>query len=300
MNFKEWLLNERYSGSNKTRGIYYHGTGSKYLNDILNQGLIVAPKEKSWDSDNDTSFYQSDRSSYGGIYVTLNLMKAYVSAGRTAKKTNSDRLLIILNLQSRSLIADEDSILVPTIDNMYYSLQLYKVGKYGSEYDDYKNFYNTQRDAWVNTFLKLNFKDQTNDYLLNVVKKLASEEGFMAALTRAVSFETDAYEWRKNWQGSDNIPSLPTRQDGENLRKNFVVKMTRLAKPTINSDSDDDIDFRNNSARIMSSLGYKGSNKIICILSVFNDYSIKLHYGTVPQDFVNQFKGSFTADILYR
>lgn len=299
MNFKEWLLNERYSGSNKTRGIYYHGTGSKYLNDILNQGLIVDPKEKSWDSDNDTSFYQPDRSSYGGIYVTTDFNKSYFSAGRTARKTNSDRLIVILDLQSRSLISDEDSVVVPTIDNMHYALQLYKVAKYGSEYDDYKNFYNTQKDIWINLLLKLNFKGELNANLLNRVKQVASEEGFAAALTRAVSFETDAYEWRKNWQGSENIPALPTRQEGEVAYKKFVEKMTRLMKPTIHED-DVEFDFKTNSARIMNSIGYKGSNKIICVLSVFNDNSIKLHYGTVPQDFAIQFRSSLGGNIMYR
>lgn len=293
MNFKAWFdLNERYSGSSGTRITYYHGTSSKYLNNILSQGLIPDSKEKSWDQDNDTSFYQPDRSSYGGIYVTTNFMKAYSSAGRTARKNNSNRLIVVLELQSRSLLADEDSVRVPEVlnNNMHYALQLFKIGKYGSETNEYKHFYETSRENWINDFIKINFKNSENKNLLDRVRFVLSNEGFLAILTRIVSFETDLYEWRRNWNQGDNIPSLPSRENAEIVYKTFVEKITRLIKPVIHKDEDVEFDSQKASARIMTPVRYNGSNKITAILEIYKDYSLKLHYGKLPQDFYNQFK----------
>src|SRR5208337_2478430 len=58
------------------RSIWYHGSSIKNLRSILAQGLIPDPKERAWADDPESSVYTPSRESYGGIYVTQNLLTA--------------------------------------------------------------------------------------------------------------------------------------------------------------------------------------------------------------------------------
>ena len=77
----EWLENLGIGGmaSEKIaalRSIWYHGSSIKNLRSIVAQGLIPDPKERNWADDPDASIGNPSRASYGGIYVTRNLMTA--------------------------------------------------------------------------------------------------------------------------------------------------------------------------------------------------------------------------------
>lgn len=296
MNYKDFYhhLVERYAGSKKLRGIWYHGTSTKYLPSILSQGLIPYPKERSWDTDSYASQSTIDRTTYGGIYVTKNLMTAYSAAFRTAQKTKGNRLIVMIDLQSKSLIADEDDI-TRYLKQYPESLALwyFKILKYGTEFEEYKRELAKQKEKWATDVIKnLDASyNLENPKIRQILQQYLENEGFFAVVTRTVSYTSDKYNWHRNWDlrkiNAENIPDLPSKQEGENAFRSFVSKLTKLLKSLVNKDS-----FAPK-GRSLEPIRFAGSNKIICIVELVDSTSptkFILHYGKLPQDFITQYK----------
>lgn len=304
MNYKDFYSNlfERYAGSKKLRGIWYHGTSTKYLNSILSQGLIPDPKEKSWDADPSASQSSFDRTTYGGIYVTKNLMTAYSAAWRTAQKTKSSRLIVMLDLQSKSLIADEDDItfyLKQYPDSL--ALWYFKVMKY-PENETAENMAEMEKNKtqWANHIIN-RLEDSyeiKNPKIKEVLMNYLKNEGFLATLTRTVSYINNKYLWHRNWNLIDadpqNIPALPSKQEGELIFRKFVNKLTKLLKLVVNRD------FFSPKGRSLEPIRFAGSNKIVCIVELIESHGqsskIKIHYGNLPADFIKQYKERINSD----
>lgn len=105
----DWYKTARYGGSEETRGIWYHGTAEHKLPSIISQGLITDPKERTWGEDPDTGFFSPSRASISGVYLAKNLLTA-ISSSRKAKKGTEDSIIVICDIQERSLIMDEDDV----------------------------------------------------------------------------------------------------------------------------------------------------------------------------------------------
>ena len=92
--------------------VMYHGTSSKFLKNILSNGLVPNPKQKAWDEDKDaeTNPGQITRRSVGGVYFANNFLTATSSAKTTVDKFGGEELVIIANIQERSAFADEDTL----------------------------------------------------------------------------------------------------------------------------------------------------------------------------------------------
>jgi hypothetical protein len=303
------MINERYGGSKKIRGIWYHGTSTKYLKDILVNGLIPDPKERSWDIDPDASTSTLDRSSYGGVYVTRNLMTATGSAWRTARKTNGNRLIVILDLQPKSLIADEDDIAPFFVNyNEQNAFFYYKLLKYGSEYSDYMRDLETEKKRFTDKVVKQisDLRDIKNQKIKDILHKLIYNEGFYATVTRIVAYSDlkpgSSYDmWTRCWDTRkidvDQIPPLPEKEEGESVFRKFVNKLTVLLREIARQSG-----FAM-TARSLEPIKFSGSNKIICVVELveYNKSSpkFKIHYGSLPQDFIDQYKTryNYNADI---
>lgn len=295
-------ISERYAGSKKLRGIWYHGTSAKYLKSILSQGLIPDSKEKSWDRDDGASQSMPDRTTYGGVYVTRNLMTAYGAAWRVARKTNNNRLIVMIDLQSKSLIADEDNIVLnltqyPEITALWY----FKETKYPSDYLEYRKNLADAKKEWVRNVLSkfIDLYELKNEKIKQILKKYLDDEGFEAVLTRTVSYSTDKYLWHRNWDlrniDKNDIPALPTPAEGEAVFRKFVDKLTRLLKSlVINKNSFAPI------GRSLQPIRFTGSNKIVCIIELIEKKNeadkIKLVYGALPPDFIKQYRDRINSD----
>src|SRR5208337_2868459 len=90
------------------RSIWYHGSSIKNLRSILAQGLIPDPKERAWADDPESSVYTPSRESYGGIYVTQNLLTA-TGAPRDGVKEGRV-VLVVMELQPNTFYLDEDQV----------------------------------------------------------------------------------------------------------------------------------------------------------------------------------------------
>lgn len=290
MNFKSWIINENM----KFRGIYFHGTSSVFLNNILSDGLNPNSKNKVWDKDDDRSLSMSDRTSYGGIYISKQLRIALTSANNAIKKFKGKKLIVICELESRSLYADEDSIKVPDIlnSNDYQNFSLYKAYRY-PENESEINYLNKVKEKWIEEFIRINNFISMNENLIKRVQEILIKQGFFAKLTRNVSYYTDLYSWGNLFKNSQ-VPPLPSKSEAEIAYKEFIDKITKLKKISLSSD-EEDVGYDRWNGRTLKPIRYSGSNRIICILEEVEKNKFKIHYGNVPDDFLNQYKSMYES-----
>jgi len=321
MNYKDFyseLFKERYGGAKKEVGIWYHGTSTKRVPLIMSRGLSpdISPKNKSWGSDKCTDLANIDKTSYGGVYVTQNLMTSTSSAFRTARKDNTSSAIVILSLQPRTLTADEDDFasrlrdLSPNIGpSVYHSIypymwEIYRAPIYQQKWAQEK------KNEWVDRSMESLFYDfkLADPKLKEQVRQMLSDEGYKAMLTRTVSHtnkkesHTDYWEWRKAYAdvhglkdyGEEvQIPEPPTPQEGERIFRAFIDKLTRTMKHKARHGFTGSF---SKTARSLQPIGFHGKNRIVAVVELVpsktSQYSedIKIIYGELPEDFKNQWK----------
>lgn len=311
------LLPERYGGSEKERSIWYHGTSTKRLPAIMSNGLEpnISPKNKSWGDDPNTDVINLDKTSYGGIYVTKNLMSSTSAAFRTARKDKANRAIIVLSLQPRSLIGDEDDFAsrlmhlnAQLAGSIYHSIYPYMWEIYGVP-SHYKEYAEKTKSEWCDKVMQSLFYDFKLDdqRLKDEVRKLLYDSGYAAMLTRTVSYlkksdsNSDYWEWRKAYadihglkdygEEVTNIPSPPSATIGEQNFRSFIDKMTRTMKHKARHSFTGSF---SQTARSMEPIRFQGSNRIIAIVELIPSKTsqyredVKIIYGKLPEDFILQ------------
>jgi hypothetical protein len=293
MEFKLWL--ER---SKPKKIIAYHGTSSKLIPAILSQGLIPDPKTRSWATDDNTSFHSPSRASYGGIYVTTNLMTASSSAWRTAADTDGDKAIVIMELQPRTLIDDEDNVnnRISNIKskgmnfNEHWLIQLYVALKTNN---DNRDWLEKVREEHTEMTLDQLFRFRTEEPHPELLKRVKSmiESGFEAVLTRQIA-NIDPSEYKQSMHRAMTEQEVP-QPDLAQAERDFMQFSDKLTK-TLKAGRD--TTTFNYTARIMEPIKFSGANKIIGIVEfskLTSSETPKVVFGTVPQDFKDQYKMSF-------
>ncbi len=327
-------IQERYGGAAKEIGIWYHGTSTKLLPKILSQGLIPDPKQRSWDKD-ETSIVSASRKSIGGIYVTTNLGTATSSALRVAQRDKAERLIVIMELQPRSLIADEDDVGHTTgiqdhlSDSAYHHIYPYFLEFYPEQFKwkdeaDYMQRAEAQKldwvkRAWERMTFDLRAKGPVRPELEKRVKELLFNEGYRTMLARNVAYVGDQGSWdrghyKSDWSRAfgeyDTEPPIPDKEKAEADWLAFKDKLTRTlkdkARPLKAGAWSDNIE-----GRLMGPVGYTGTNRIVCIVEEVTarepDYHSRLivHYGKPPEKFLKDWQERVGAldregDITYK
>jgi RNA:NAD 2'-phosphotransferase (TPT1/KptA family) len=90
MKFRNWLLEEETGKS----VIMYHGTSMALWPKIKQNGLQAFPDNRSWAADPHAGFSTASRASYGGIYLTVNVITATGAAVRTLKRVEARTILM--------------------------------------------------------------------------------------------------------------------------------------------------------------------------------------------------------------
>jgi hypothetical protein len=306
-------LDERHGGSKLERSIWYHGTSSDKIPIILSRGLDPNPKQKSWDVDTDISAFSVDKTSYGGVYVTQNVMTANSSGWRTARKNKTNSAIVIMELQPRSLVADEDDFasklksLGGNIEgSVHHHIYPYMWETYGApEY--HKEYAEETKEKWCKSSLERLFYDLKIDDIRfkNVVYKYLYDVVYKAMLTRTVSYiKSGAWgetsEWEKaysdcigvdRYKNKIDFPKPPSPQEGERIFRDAIEKLTRLMKHKARHSNTGSF---SKTARSLKPIGFSGSNRIICVVEVVksktNEYGedVKVVYGELPEDFKKQ------------
>ena len=321
MDYKDFYLQERYGGAKQEYGTWYHGTSMKRIPAIMSRGLDpnIPQEKRSWAEDPDRGPGSVDRSSYSGVYVTQNLMTARSSAWRTAQRDKSNQAIIIMQLQARSLIADEDdfanwfSTLAPHLGgSVYHHIYPYLWEVYGPP-DYYKENHENGKKEWCNDTINGLFYDFkiANPLLKKHVFNMLYDEGYKAMLTRMVSHLKKSdystyWHWRKAYAdvvlgvsryGEDEaeIPDPPKTSEGEQTFRHFIDKLTRTMKHKARHNFTGKF---GKTARSIEKIGFTGVNKIVAVVelvpSVTVKYSedVKILYGELPSDFKQQWSSA--------
>lgn len=301
MNFR--LFYERYGGAEKERGIWYHGTSVDRISSIKSEGLVPEGKEKAWGSDPNRSFSTPDRSSLGGIYVTNNLMTALSAASQADRESMGHSALVVMELQPRTFIADEDDISrdlakIPLSTGriadswnlssitQYFFSKKYDIKELSDVEKSYEHYYD-------NFYKGLKISGIDIDDIHPEQKKRIDEilpRAYNAALKRAAAYaaDKDSYE---NWQRPydeiksyanvsipDDPPTPPSVGESEKDFREIVDQLTRtlknLGRTVITGDK------FNSTARVMEPIGFSGSNKILAILEIIPGRKMEELYGT--------------------
>jgi 8-oxo-dGTP pyrophosphatase MutT (NUDIX family) len=332
MDLVDDTIEERYQGAEQERGIWYHGTSSALLPSILSQGLIPDPKKRSWDTHEETSIVQPTRRSLPGIYVTTNLMAAISCAGRVARRDGANYMLVVMELQPRSLLADEDTVnhaLKSLSSNVsgsaYHHVWPWFMEVYGDRFQDsddgyYRKMAEEQKRNWVDRTAKDLFykfkKKEPHPGLEQQVKKLLYDEGYRAMLERNVSYvegswDLDHYkrQWSEGFGEYGTEPPVPDKKSAEDGWSAFGDKLSRTLKDTARPTR---IDWTlNTSGRVMTPVRFSGKNRIVCIVERIDSQEqgryhsqLLVHYGKPPQKLIDDWQEAIghvdmSTDIIY-
>lgn len=300
-------LIERYSGAEKERGLWYHGTSARLLRPILAEGLVPNPKKRSWDTDTPSAVSVS-RASYGGIYVSRNFMSAYSAGNRTARKDGARTLMVLLSLQPRTLVADEDDFAGRLKD-----IQPHLSGHTISSLHRYQQLLHPndrpeaeeERQDWArkNTDYLLRSYQGRHPELHARVEALLYGQGWPAMITRNASHHdmrdySSRWDWWRLWpremqEEPETIPALPSPQEGERLYRQFIDQLTRTLKSYPRKE-----DTFSRTARLLQPVGFSGANRIIALVELHHehpDYGMVVHYGSLPETFLADYRTSITS-----
>jgi hypothetical protein len=312
------LVEARSASARLEKDVYYHGTTRDLYPVIRKQGLIPDPKKRAWSDDKDRSPSTFDRTSYGGIYVTRNLMTAMSSAGihaRRSKNQNKLGIIVIMELQPRTLFLDEDELLF-SVGNVHLEgaasseqvrFWLYIEWKYGD--GDSDKSVRSSKKQYADDLVDFARKT-TGSVDKNLEQRLRELAPGLweASVTRVTAYYPNVHGqwWKSSWKNevrnyapsyewddpSFPMPPEPSKAEAD-FRKAFE-QLTRTlkdaARPTLNKRS-----FSHN-ARLTTPVGYSGENKIIAIIEELPDFKYRVLWGNVPEDFKKQWKERIGSD----
>lgn len=255
--------------------LYYHGTSGKNISTILSQGLITtAPK--AWGTDD----AERSRVSYGGIYLTKNLMTATSSAGHAnqmmLKSRHHPECLVIVQVETKTphILMDEDALPIPTaaINNVFHvnANDWYFFSWAHSDFADMDKVIDYYIDLWsygYKIYPKSQGKSQTEDsnkkyfqYLRNYIK-----DYIVAYCKRemAIALKHDTYKrYHYDFPEWSNLTLEQTESEVRNTANSLSQKAHQLTGK-LNADS---TSYKH--IRSMESIGYSGKNKIILVIKI--------------------------------
>lgn len=282
------------------RRILYHGTSLSVGKRILSEGLVPEPKKRSWSEDPGVGYHTLPRVSLPGTYLTGNLMTAYSSATRTAGP-HAEHVLVIVDVEESSLVHDEDTLKGPLqlvlqdflpeghVLTEYGVLQIYDDMMKG-EIDDkiHESAKKFLKSIDVQAFEGRGRQDER----MQVVEK-----ALKALITRQASYALPTITWyadEKNWEQMKaaqserfDLSDLPQPKDSDKIFMSALEEMSSKLKPVHARGMAADRFMA--TSRIKEPIGFSGSNKIVAIVGINNDWegsgpaTFKFYYGN-PSD----------------
>jgi hypothetical protein len=252
--------------------IMYHGTDARNLPAILSQGLIPNPKKRAWGEDPNLSFHRPSRESLPGIYLTTNLITALSSA---RKGSNQEAVLVVVQVQTGNLIADEDSIVyslehgVP--DHEYTIFDLY-VGWQGLEQDlikedwrkgEIQKFIDVAQENFVEscvTFLNSQIKGGLHDKELSSLREVLEQGFFVVVARRAAHADLRQWKYEDYTHGVSKPDVGQAEADYKRLEDRLARVLKKLGRPEYLERT------YNPTTRIETPIRYRGNNKIVAII----------------------------------
>ena len=304
-----WYRKAKTESALSERGIWYHGTKGSRLQSILSSGLIPNPKKREWDSDPHAGFTQPSRESLEGVYLTRNLMTAISSSTRN-KDRNEAGVIVICEMQPRSLVADEDDLSYiaryPMInDNEWLVAEAYIARALGTNPEYIERARETYVDKLIRDLKELKSVSM-HPFQETRMRELASE-AWDAGLDRqaAYTFTNNDYDWTQIYfrncgdtgrerfnnlydkilasLGDDSEESrhkayeeavkrvVPSHPDAATSEGKFAKVMDMMSRTMKKTARPGQSESFMQTARSLTPIGFSGSNRIVGIVEILRD-----------------------------
>jgi len=306
------------------KSIWYHGTSIKNLRSIMSQGLVPEGTEKVWADDPDAGISAPSRQSYGGIYVSQNLMTAAGAPDTEDRKARGGSLVVIMELQPNTMYLDEDNVtgvlgapIKHMSDNTFHVLCYYLAATQEGATQDWQDEIRVMREDYVRkcfTQWEAKFAERKMPFhpeLKAELEKLLPSV-WLGAVTRAAGHVKDNYSYIRAWdqvfygtpkekQRPDMNTILPDASEGEAAFREAAEKVTRTLRLLARPNTEGSQTYNINTSRINEPIGFSGSNHILALVEV-RDLEVRatpspvrmlLHWGTIPPDFFTQWNIKF-------
>jgi hypothetical protein len=265
--------------------IMYHGTAFRNLRSIMSHGLVPRPRSRAWSDDPDSSFNSASRASLDGIYITRNLMTALSAAsnGANRKYMEEGDLLVAVEMQPKTAFADEDDLnfMATVADSEMKVADLYSMlgnPKYKEHVEKAKGDYRDRFFRRVGSYVNVH---------PSAMERLGSlaDEVFEAALRRQAAYS------RRQLANYFKDIEAPEKSEAERGFMAARERLTRTMKSLANPFRHKSEPF-NLTGRVEEPIGFRGANRIVCVLHVPFDYKQRprLIYGEVPDDLIRQWE----------
>jgi RNA:NAD 2'-phosphotransferase (TPT1/KptA family)/8-oxo-dGTP pyrophosphatase MutT (NUDIX family) len=302
--------------------IFYHGTSYKNLRSVLSQGLIPNVKQKNWDSDDAAGVNMPSRESYGGIYVTRNLMTAY--GAPKDHYTLGREVLVVCEMQPNTLYMDEDNLNstlsspLGRLSSHNYSVGCAYVAATVDEGvdEEWKQAAEKYKQDYVDDCIasfKYNFESRGETMHPDLEARLRGllPEVWLPALTRIAAHAfhkasdsdfkrcyTQVVRSKVDWDTIYVKELLPTPDQAEADFRKSSEQVTRTLKLLARPGKESQM-FTH--ARVTEPIGYSGSNHILAVIEMRDGDQFRgkdrkepaqlvVHYGQIPEDFFTQYK----------
>lgn len=277
--------------------VLFHGTSSSFLRSILGQGILPTPDQRVWDKDDNTSSATMSRKSLDGSYWTSNLLTASAAAWNSIKKFPGNRLFVCAQINEQSAFADEDSLnskisgaYADTAKQLFPGIVTDAVGLHLGWFI-YEPAKHEQAKALFATLLHQKLQPSPG----NPIDTARLAQIFDDYLMRLFVHEYSDKHSLLGWASTNNveqIPEFPSIQQAEHqflMDRDWLTKRYRASAYQAN-------DTFNHTLRVPTPVGFRGHNRIVCILEEAIDEqrnrSLILHYGQVPPAFIQAWEKS--------
>lgn len=260
-----------------SKEIYYHGTSFDRLQSILSKGLIPNHKDRVWAEDPAARSTLLSRKSFEGIYLTNNFMTAKISAG-TAGKDSRQGLLIVVQVETKTLVADEDNLtylLQDALSSINEGLIMNEWLTLGTYIAWKKNEFEENFIGTANKFLDMIFKFRIDETVPEITRQKTRENsvGLIVELLKSLlerntayiikessSYENNRHKYEFENSGLD-ISMVPSAEVAEeNFRKYLDLATRKLSLISRKREG-------SNTARSIEPISFSGANRILCIMS---------------------------------
>lgn len=295
--------------------LFYHGTSSKFLSNILKNGIIPNPKEGVWKGeDEDASLDSPSRKSHEGSYWSDNTMTSLSYANSASRKLGGNPLVVFAMLQDRSALPDEDNFRIgkhldASVPEVIVSqskrvlCELLVTLETGEEFGKkaISNFIKSFQDDLDTLAPKMNpeyEKALTRLFKAEVNRRLSFlyKGDFDSSLQDALPREKDEND---KWQ-TKPIPSImeqKSKAEAEHEYRDALSSVMKISRRAALKEK-----FLR-TLRITDPITYSGRNRIIGIAEITSEqvagatkYILTTRYGSIPQKWLSEFAGVWSSN----
>lgn len=284
--------------------IMYHGTDGNNLPGILRDGLVPFPSHRAWAADPDAGFNTPSRQSYGGVYLTRNVMTA-ISSSSNITKYKRKGLIVVCRVEPKSLFADEDDIVLAVNgavgSNEYPIAEAYAAyvssQKEGPHQSEAKTAFAGYQKDFADGFVRgMEVRlSNPNPKLMARVREIGME-GFVVSLKRKAAYLSSDSTLARVADDYGVYPlKRPDKANVESEFREFWEKATHTLKGLARAERRTS-DF-NVSGRSLQPIKFSGTNRILAIFEFWSDRTggnyrtlINVVYGKVPDETVKEWE----------